>query len=93
MAGFIKPLTGYSQNAYTKNTILEEAKEIPVKGFYDVIVCGGGPAGFAAAVSAARNGARVQLIELQGQLGGIWTGVTAIPPLRVSRFRGKRSMC
>ncbi len=39
----------------------------------DVIVCGGGPAGFAAAVSAARNGARVRLIELQGYLGGVWT--------------------
>jgi hypothetical protein len=46
---------------------------IPVAGNSDVLVCGGGPAGFAAAVSAARNGAKVQLIELQGQLGGIWT--------------------
>lgn len=39
----------------------------------DVIVCGGGPAGFAAAVSAARNGAVVRLFELQGYLGGTWT--------------------
>jgi hypothetical protein len=38
-----------------------------------VIVCGGGPAGFAAAVSAARSGAKVRLIELQGYLGGVWT--------------------
>ncbi len=40
---------------------------------YDVIVCGGGPAGFAAAMSAARNGAEVLLIERNGCLGGIWT--------------------
>lgn len=46
---------------------------IPVVEETDVIVCGGGPAGFAAAVSAARNGASVRLIELQGYLGGVWT--------------------
>ena len=40
---------------------------------YDVIVCGGGPAGFSAAVCAARNGAHVALVEQMGCLGG--TGV------------------
>ncbi len=40
---------------------------------YDIIVCGGGPAGVAAAVSAARNGAQTLLVEKQGYLGGIWT--------------------
>lgn len=39
----------------------------------DVVVCGGGPAGIAAAISAARAGARVRLIELHGCLGGVWT--------------------
>ncbi len=36
----------------------------------DVLVIGGGPAGLIAAVSAARNGARVALIEHYGFLGG-----------------------
>jgi hypothetical protein len=54
-------------------TIRVPAKTIPLEVKSDVIVCGGGPAGFAAAVSAARNGAKVRLIELQGYLGGIWT--------------------
>lgn len=36
-------------------------------------MCGGGPAGIAAAISAARAGASVQLIEHGGCLGGIWT--------------------
>jgi len=38
-----------------------------------VVGCGGGPAGIAAAVSAARAGARALLIEQYGSLGGIWT--------------------
>ena len=37
---------------------------------YDVIVAGAGPAGICAAVAAAREGARVALIERYGVLGG-----------------------
>ena len=40
----------------------------------DVVVVGGGPAGCVAALSAARNGARVMLIERVGYLGGMMTG-------------------
>ena len=40
---------------------------------YDVVVCGGGAAGVAAAVGAARNGARVALIEQAPFLGGAAT--------------------
>src|ERR687893_2131430 len=36
----------------------------------DVLVCGGGMAGTVAAVAAARNGARVLLVERWGFLGG-----------------------
>lgn len=39
-------------------------------GDYDVAVCGGGPAGFAAAVQAARLGLKTALIEKEGILGG-----------------------
>ena len=39
----------------------------------DVLVCGGGSAGCAAAISAARNGVAVTLIELNGALGGTMT--------------------
>lgn len=41
---------------------------------YDVLVCGGGSAGCAAAIEAAKAGLRVCLAEQQGQLGGILTG-------------------
>jgi hypothetical protein len=40
---------------------------------YDVVVAGGGPAGTAAAIRAARLGKRVTLIEATGSLGGMGT--------------------
>ncbi len=40
---------------------------------YDFVVCGGGVAGFAAAVSAARKGLKVALIEKNAILGGVAT--------------------
>lgn len=43
---------------------------------YDVIVAGGGPAGTAAAIASARNGARTLLIEQNGYLGGMATGAS-----------------
>ena len=46
-------------------------RDIPVDDSYDVLVAGGGPAGTAAAVCAARLGARVLLAEANGCLGGM----------------------
>lgn len=40
---------------------------------YDVIVCGGGPAGCTAAIGAAREGAKTLLLEASGMLGGMAT--------------------
>jgi hypothetical protein len=59
-------------------TITEPARQIPLYGEYDVIVLGGGPAGIAACVAAARAGRRTLLIERYGFLGGMGTaaGVT-----------------
>lgn len=51
----------------------EPAREVPVAEETDVVVCGGGPAGVAAAIAAARTGARTRLLEMHGCLGGIWT--------------------
>lgn len=51
----------------------EPVRNLPLNADADVIVCGGGPAGTAAALTAARAGARTRLFELQGSLGGVWT--------------------
>jgi hypothetical protein len=48
--------------------------QIPIEGHFDVIVAGGGPAGVAAATSAARLGAKTLLIERSGYIGGATTG-------------------
>ncbi len=53
--------------------VREAARSTPVVHHADVLVCGGGPAGVAAALAAARAGARTTLIELHGCLGGVWT--------------------
>lgn len=47
---------------------------VPVRAESDVLVVGGGPAGISAAVSAARNGASVTLVERYPYLGGLASG-------------------
>lgn len=46
-------------------------KEIDESEVWDVVVCGGGPAGIGAACAAAREGAETLLLELSGCLGGV----------------------
>lgn len=46
---------------------------VPVHASADVVVVGGGPAGTAAAISAARSGCKTILLEHSGQLGGMGT--------------------
>ena len=51
----------------------EPPRDLPMAEDCDLIVAGGGPAGIAAAVTAARAGKRMRLFEAHGALGGVWT--------------------
>ncbi len=68
--------------------IREPARSVPVLGEYDVVVLGGGPAGIAAAASAARSGCSTILVERYGFLGGMGTaaGVTNFCGLHANHF-------
>lgn len=63
--------------------IIEPAKELHVSGSYDTVVAGGGFAGVAAALAAARGGNKVLLCERMFILGGLGTAglVTIYLPL------------
>jgi len=79
-AGFAKniklvsPTLQDGPSAYVENgKVMQPAREVPVFHTADVVVVGGGAAGFAAAVAAARTGAKVALVERYGSLGGLFT--------------------
>lgn len=55
------------------NGVRRTWKELPEFAAVDVLVVGGGPAGCAAAIAAARDGASTLLVEQYGCLGGMGT--------------------
>lgn len=67
---------------------ITQTREIPVTGSYDVVVCGGGPAGWVAAVAAARSGAKTAMIEQFGFPGGMATAGLVLP-ISVFTYNGK----
>lgn len=69
MAGlFVNGMFGFKKKSGRKS-----CENIPVLVDVDVLVCGGGCSGVAAALSAARHGAKVALIERWPSLGGMAT--------------------
>jgi len=66
------------------------AREIPIFHTVDVVVVGGGSAGFAAAIASARAGAKTALVERYGSLGGLFTnGMVLIMLCTSARENGK----
>lgn len=78
----------------------EPARELPVVAEVDVLVAGGGPAGFGAALAAAREGAKTMLLESDNCIGGMatagmmshWSGNTESPLLDEIYSRQKSSV-
>ena len=59
----------------SNNIVTEPARDLPILDSADVVVAGGGAAGFAAAVASARAGAKTILLEDKSFLGGVATAV------------------
>jgi succinate dehydrogenase/fumarate reductase flavoprotein subunit len=72
--------------------IHEPARETRVTHAADVLVVGGGSAGVAAAVAAAREGADVVLAERYGSLGGLATGGLIVLLLTLDDGRGNQAV-
>ncbi len=70
-------------------SLTEPARDVPVHAECDVLVVGGGPAGTAAAVAAARLGARTLLLERYNHLGGLSTGGLVIWIDRMTDWSGR----
>lgn len=70
------------------NKTVQINQSVPVKYKVDVCVAGGGPAGVAAAVSAAGNGAKVFIGESCGCFGGL--GTCGLVPAFCGVGNGKR---
>ena len=64
------PSAAYGKERPTKRLVNQN---IPINDNWDVIVVGGGPAGCAAAIASAREGAKTLLLEAMGVLGGMGT--------------------
>lgn len=65
-----------------KREIRIPQSKVPVVDEVEVLVAGGGPAGFAAGVVAARNGARTLVVEQFNCLGGLGTAGLVGPFMR-----------
>ncbi len=74
-----------------KGYVSEPARRIAVVDSADVVVVGGGPAGFAAAVAAAREGADVLVLERQYFLGGLFTGCGVTPIINMYNRNGRKT--
>ena len=75
--------------ATTKRTLAEPGRPVPVFRECEVLVVGGGPAGTAAAVAAAREGADTILLERYNHLGGLSTGGLVIWIDRMTDWSGR----
>jgi hypothetical protein len=72
--------------------ITNEPEEIKVENSFDVIIYGGTPAGFSAAIQVARLGKTVALIESTSRVGGIMTNGLGGTDIDNHEFQNSRAV-
>jgi dihydrolipoamide dehydrogenase len=72
---FAKP----AQQLTRSRTAFNLTRAFSAGGKYDVVVIGGGPGGYVAAIKAAQMGMKVACVEMRGSLGGTCLNVGCIP--------------
>jgi hypothetical protein len=72
-AGEVRELLTGVRPVDSPPTIDQDARDLPVLGYYDVVVIGGGTGGAPAGIAAAREGAKVLVVEYLHMLGGVGT--------------------
>ena len=70
IAGSLVSKEGHAAGGGEGGSVYTEQLHTPIVGRYEVVVAGGGPSGFIAALAAARSGAKTLLIERYPFLGG-----------------------
>lgn len=60
---------------------------------YDVVVVGGGPGGYVAAIKASQLGLKTAVVESRGKLGGTCLNVGCIPSKVCNRLRPPHGAC
>lgn len=79
-----------TRTASRAETVFLPERRVPVTRRCDVLVVGGGAAGLAAAIAAARQGADTILVERYGYLGGLASGGLIILLLTLDDGRGNQ---
>lgn len=72
-------------------SVYKFSKEANIVGSYDVVVAGGGPSGFIAAISASRMGMKTALVERYSFLGGMATAAY-VNPISVFSYNNERNI-
>jgi hypothetical protein len=73
-------------------TTIRYETDVPIAGDSDALVVGAGPAGIAAAISSARNGASTTLIEKNGYVGGNLTAGLVGPCMTSYSLDGEQQL-
>lgn len=75
----MKSLMALRRTGLVARPLAQQARTMATGGDYDLVVIGGGPGGYVAAIKAAQLGLKTACVEKRGKLGGTCLNVGCIP--------------